>query len=75
MNDSLLQFFWKNSCRPLSSSNLISSSLLVFFERFNTWWVRELGLYKTFLYSRNKDATIKDPKLEILICSSDTLKP
>jgi hypothetical protein len=30
--------------------------------------VCQLGLYKTSLYTRNKDATTKDFKLEILIC-------
>ncbi len=36
----------------------------------------QLELYKTYLYSRSKDATIKDFKLEILICfNSSITKP
>ncbi len=65
MSDSLLQFFWKNSSRPLSSSSSISSSFLVHFEWLKTWWVFQLWLYKTSLYSRGKYGSIKDFKLEI----------
>jgi hypothetical protein len=68
MNDNLLQFFWKNSSRTSSSFNSISSSFLVHFELFKSRWVCQLGLYKTSLYSKAKDATIKDLKLIILIC-------
>jgi len=68
MNDSLLQFFWKNSSWILSSSSLISFSFLVrSFELFKIWWVCQLGLYKTSFHSRNQDVMIKDFKLEILI--------
>jgi hypothetical protein len=68
MNDNLLQFFWKNSSQTLSSSNSISSSFLVHFELFKNRWLCQLGLYKTSLYSKAKDATIKDLKQRILIC-------
>jgi hypothetical protein len=68
MSDSLLQFFWKHSSRLLYSSSPISSSFLVRFEWFKIWWVLQLGLYRTSFYSRSKDATIKDFKLEIQIC-------
>jgi len=60
--------FEKNSSRLLCTSNLISFSILIHFEWFKTWWVRQLGIYKTFVYSKSKDATIKNFKLEILIC-------
>jgi hypothetical protein len=49
------------------SSNPISSSFLVCFEGFKTWWVHQLSLYKTSLYVRNKDASIKDFKFKIPI--------
>jgi hypothetical protein len=69
MNDSLLQFFWKNSSWTLSSSNPISFSFLVrSFEWLKIWWVCQLGLYKTSFYSRSQYVMIKDLKLEILIC-------
>jgi hypothetical protein len=68
MSDSLLQFFWKNSSRLPASSSPISSSFLVHFEWLKTWWVCQLGLYKTSLYSRGKDAMIKNLKFKILIC-------
>ncbi len=68
MSDSFIQFFWKNSSRTLSSSNSISSSVLICFEWLKTWWVCQLGLYKTSLYSTSKDATIQNLKLKILIC-------
>jgi hypothetical protein len=68
MNDNLLQFFWKNSPQPSSSSNPISSSFLVHFEWFKSRWVCQPRLYKTSLYSKAKDAIIKDLKLRILIC-------
>jgi hypothetical protein len=60
--------FEKNSFRLLSSSNPISSLILIHFEWFETWWVCQLGIYKKFVYSKGKDTTIKDFKLEILIC-------
>ncbi len=63
-------FFLKHSSRLLYSSRPISSSFSVRFGWFKTWWVHQLGLYKTSLYSRSKDATIKDFKLEIQICSN-----
>jgi hypothetical protein len=59
--------FENNSSRLLSSFNPISSSILIHFEWFKTRWVHQLGIYKTFVYSKGKDATIKDFKLEILI--------
>jgi hypothetical protein len=46
----------------------ISSLFLVCIEWYKTWWMHQLGLYRTSLYSKGKDATIKDFKLEILIC-------
>jgi len=46
----------------------MSSSFLVRFQWFKTWWVRQVGIYKTFLDPIGKDATIKDLKLEILTC-------
>ncbi len=58
MSDSLLQIFWKNNFRPLFSSNSISLFLIfwVCFEWFKTWWVHQLGLYKTSLYySKGRD--------------------
>jgi hypothetical protein len=60
LSDSLFQFFWKNNSRPLSSSSFI-------FKWLKTWWVNQLGLYKTSMSSRGKDAMIKDFKLEIRI--------
>jgi hypothetical protein len=45
----------------------ISSLFLVCIEWYKTWWMHQLGLYRT-LYSKGKDAIIKDFKLEILIC-------
>ncbi len=69
MSDNLFQFFPKINLKPLSSSSPISFSYLVCFEWFRIWWwVHQLGLYKNPLYSRGKDAMIKDFKLEILIC-------
>jgi hypothetical protein len=67
MSDNSFQFFWKNSSRPLSSSSLLSSSLLVCFDWFKTWWVHQPGLYKTSLYTKAKDATIQDLDLKIII--------
>jgi hypothetical protein len=67
MSDSLLQFFWKTISRPLSSSSPIFFSFLIRFEWFKTWLVHQLEFHKTSFYSRGKDATIKDFKLEILI--------
>jgi hypothetical protein len=58
MSDSLLQFFWQNDSRFLSSSSLMSFSFLVCFEWFKIWWVHQLRFYKTSLYLRGKDATI-----------------
>jgi hypothetical protein len=69
MNDSLLHcFFEKNSSKPPSSSSLIFSWFTVHIEWFWTWRVPELGLYKTSLYSKNKDVMIKNFKLKNLIC-------
>ncbi len=68
LSDSLLQFFWQTSFRPLSSSSLISSSFLVCFEWLKIWWGCQVRLYKNSLYSRGKDAMIKDLKFEILLC-------
>jgi hypothetical protein len=68
MSDSLFQFCWKNISRPLFSSSPISSLFLIYFEQLKTWWVHQLGLYKTSLYSRGKDTKIKDVKHKILIC-------
>jgi len=68
MSDSLFQFFWKNSSRHLFSSSPIFSLFLIYFEWLKTWWVHQLVLYKTSLYSRGKDTKIKDVKHEILIC-------
>ncbi len=57
-----------DSCsRPVPSSCPISFSFLVCFEWFKTWWVRHLGLCKTSLYFKGKDATTEDFKLKILI--------
>jgi hypothetical protein len=67
MNDNLLQKFWKNNSRPLSSSTPVSSLFLVCFEWFKTWRVHQLGLYKISLYFRSKDVMIQDFKLKILI--------
>jgi hypothetical protein len=54
----------KKSSRPLFSSSPISVS----------WWVvRQLRVYKTFLYSKDKDAGIEDLKLEILICYKSSI--
>jgi hypothetical protein len=66
MNDNSLQIFWKNNFRQLFSSSPRSSSFLVYFEWFKAYWVHQLWIYKTSLYSKNKDAIIKDFKLEIL---------
>ncbi len=68
MSDSLFQFFCKYRSKPLFSTNLISSSFLVCFKRFETWWVHHLRLYKISVYSKGKDVTIKDLKLKIVIC-------
>jgi hypothetical protein len=68
MSDSLLQFFWKYNSKPLSPFTSISSSFLVCFEWFNIWWVHQLRLDKASSHFKAKDATIKDFKLEILIC-------
>jgi hypothetical protein len=73
MSDSLLQFFWENRSRPLSSSSSISSSLLVHFEWLKTWWVFQLWLHKTSFYLRGKYGTIKDFKLEIRPSSNTEL--
>ncbi len=43
------------------------------FDRWKAQWVCQLELYKTYLYSRSKDATIKDFKLEILICFNSSI--
>ncbi len=56
-----------DSSRPLTSSNSITSSFLVHFEWFKTWWVHQLKLYKTSFYFKGKDAMIQDFKLVILI--------
>jgi hypothetical protein len=64
--------FEKYLYTPLSSS-LIYSSFLVWFKWLKTWCVHQLELYKTSLYSRGKDATIKDFKLEILICFNSAI--
>jgi len=58
----------KNNLGPLYSSSFIFFSFLVCFEWFKTWWVCQLGFYKTFFNSKDKDALIKEIKLEILIC-------
>ncbi len=44
---------------PFSSAPIFWS-FLVCFEWFKTWWVPQLGLYKTYFYSTAKDATIKN---------------
>jgi len=75
MSDSLLQFFWKNDSRFWSSSSLMSFSFLVCFEWFKIWWVHWPRFYKTSLYLRGKDATIKDLKFEILIHLSPNIEP
>ncbi len=58
----------KNNFTPFNSSSLIFSSFLVCFERFKTWCMCQLGLYKASLYSKSKDAMMKIFKLDILIC-------
>jgi hypothetical protein len=69
MSDSLLQFFAKNSSRPLSSSSPISSSFLVWFEWFkNLMHVPTRASQNFYAHSRGKHAAIKDLKLRILIC-------
>jgi hypothetical protein len=67
MSYSVLQILWKNNSRPLSSFCLISSSFLVCFEWFKTRCVHQLGVYKSSLYSRGKDAMIQDLKYKIRI--------
>ncbi len=53
----------------LSSFSLIFSSFFVRFEQFKKpYECKQLGFYKTSLYCKGKDSTIKDFKLEILIC-------
>jgi hypothetical protein len=55
MNDTLIQFFWKNSFQPFSSSSTISFSFWISFEWFKTWWVHELRFYKNFfLFQRQR---------------------
>jgi hypothetical protein len=55
MNDIFLQFVWKTSSRPLSSSSPIFFSFKSLFEWFRTWLVHQLEFYKTSFYSRGKD--------------------
>jgi hypothetical protein len=62
-----------DSSRPLTSSNSITSSFLVHFEWFKTWWVHQLKLYKTSFYFKGKDAMIQDFKLTILICINSSI--
>jgi hypothetical protein len=57
----------RRSSRHLSSSSPLSFSFLVL------TWVQQPGLYKTFLYSRGKNAMTKDLKLEIWICFSSPI--
>jgi len=45
----------------------ISSSFLIHFEWLKFLWVHQLGLYKNSLYTKCKDAMIKDLKFEMLI--------
>ncbi len=59
MSYSLLQKNWKKNFKPLSNCCPISSSISNRFEWLKTRWVPQLGLYKTSLYSKYKDATIK----------------
>jgi hypothetical protein len=79
MRYSLLQKIWKNSFRPLSNCCPISSSISNRFECLKTWWVPQLGLYKTSLYSKDKDATIKvfslKPWSNLIHLSSNTKPP
>jgi len=78
MSYSLLQKIWKNSFRPLSNCCPISSSISNCLESLKTWWVPQLGLYKTSLYSKDKDATIKVFSLKFwsnLIHLSSNTKP
>jgi len=79
MSYSMLQKIWKNSFRPLSNCCRISSSISNHFEWLKTWWVPQLGLYKTSLYSKYKDATIKVPSLKsstnLIHLSSNTKPP
>jgi len=75
MSDSLLQFFWKINFRLLSSFSPLSSSFFYLF-----WVIKNLmavstrvlqnflsNFIKQLLYSKGKDATIKDFKLKIVI--------
>ncbi len=73
VNDSLFEFFWKNSSRPLTSSNSTSSSFLVCFEWFKTWWVCQLRLYQKKLNSKGKDALIEDFMFKTLIYFSSPI--
>jgi hypothetical protein len=74
MSDSLFQFFWKYNTRPLSPFTSKSFSFLICFEWFKIWWVHQLRrLYKASFHFKGKDATIKDLKLKILICSNSLI--
>ncbi len=71
-------FFWNNSFRYLFSSNPISSSILVHFEWFKTWWVHQLGFYQTCLYFRGKRQWYKILSLKsksVFITHHQTLSP
>jgi hypothetical protein len=61
-------FFEKNSSSPFSNSNSISFSFLVRLKWFKMSWVHQLKLYFKKLYSKGKDAMIKDFMLKFLIC-------
>jgi hypothetical protein len=64
----LASIFLKKCSRSFSNSCLLFSSYLVSFEWFKIWWVHQLWLYKSSLYSRGKNETFEDFKLKILIC-------
>jgi len=68
LSNSLFQKIWKKNSKPLSSSCPIFYSFVVCLEWLKTWWMRQLKLYQTSLYSRCKGPMIKDFKLKILIC-------
>ncbi len=67
MIDILFQFLFKIILDPSLVLTPYLPHFEVHFEWFKTWWVWQLGLYKSFVFLCIPVATTKDLKLEILI--------
>jgi ribosomal protein L37AE/L43A len=67
-SDILFQIYKKKSSKPFLVSNSISFSILVCFELFKNLWVHQLGIYKTYCYSKCNKKIMKEFNFNIWNC-------